>query len=257
MIICGLQLSSRMRVLNINAQIRIVSSPLVQGCCVFSRNMVRSPPTLAITDVSPVLKKVLHERKEIFDSTELTAAPVAQFYDLDLWDAHLEHCAAAFGETVHHFIAIKSNSITRMLKYALDTHGFGVECASIGEVLHAMNHCRIPCDKIVFDSPCKTVSELQFAIQHKIHCNLDNFDEYERAVAIVAANGGLETGGIGMRINPLVGAGTIAALSVSTSDSKFGVAISEKDRSAPFFTLGLVLQARLQTRIAPFCRSMR
>jgi diaminopimelate decarboxylase len=192
--------------------------------------MVRSPPTLAITDVSPVLKKVLHERKEIFDSTELTAAPVAQFYDLDLWDAHLEHCAAAFGETVHHFIAIKSNSITRMLKYALDTHGFGVECASIGEVLHAMNHCRIPCDKIVFDSPCKTVSELQFAIQHKIHCNLDNFDEYERAVAIVAANGGLETGGIGMRINPLVGAGTIAALSVSTSDSKFGVAISEKDR---------------------------
>lgn len=33
---------------------------------------------------------------------------------------------------------------------------------------------------------------------------------------------------IGFRINPLVGAGKIAALSVSTSDSKFGVPITEK-----------------------------
>ena len=34
---------------------------------------------------------------------------------------------------------------------------------------------------------------------------------------------------MGLRINPMVGAGQIAALSVSTPDAKFGVSITQKD----------------------------
>ena len=45
----------------------------------------------AITDVSPLLKKAIAEKK-IFDGEGLYDAPVAQFYDLDLWDAHLQDC---------------------------------------------------------------------------------------------------------------------------------------------------------------------
>ena len=37
--------------------------------------------------------------------------------------------------------------------------GHGIECASIGEVLHALN-VGFPPEKIVFDSPVKTVPEL-------------------------------------------------------------------------------------------------
>merc|ERR1719264_445182 len=37
-------------------------------------------------------------------------------------------------------------------------------------------------------------------------------------------------GSVGFRINPLVGAGSIAALSVSTSEGKFGVPVSERAR---------------------------
>lgn len=103
---------------------------------------------------------------------------MAQFYDLDLVDDHYRHCSDAFGPTFLHCVAIKSNSLSRMLRYTYDVHGFGIECASMGEVLHAMNHCKIPKSHIVFDSPCKTLKELEFCIMEKIHCNLDNFTEF-------------------------------------------------------------------------------
>lgn len=187
-----------------------------------------SPPNLAIGDVSPVLRKALEDHKEIFDSTELTGAPVAQFYDLDLYDDHLRHCREAFGPTVDHFVAIKSCPLSKMVRHAYDEHGFGIETASIGEVLHALENCRIPPDKIVFDSPCKTRKELEFAIRQRIHCNFDNFEEFNRAKSFIKANTGMPLGNLGFRINPLVGAGSIAALSVSTSEGKFGVPITER-----------------------------
>jgi diaminopimelate decarboxylase len=163
---------------------------------------------------------------------------VAQFYDMDLLDAHMQECVDVFGPTFEHRIAIKSNSITKMLQHACKKFPtFGIECASIGEVLHAIEHCGIHKDKIVYDSPCKTVQEMEWAIREKIYTNLDNFDEFERAKAYVEKNGWhlddkhKETMGvIGMRINPLVGAGEIAALSVSTADSKFGTPISNREQ---------------------------
>ena len=135
---------------------------------------------IAISDVSAVLGKAI-EGGKIFDGNGLYDTPVAQFYDLDLLDAHMANLKETFGPTFHHCIAIKSNSVSKMLRHAYDTHGFGIECASIGEVMHAIRHCKIPKEAIVFDSPCKTRAELEFAIRERIYCNLDNFDEYERA----------------------------------------------------------------------------
>ena len=108
----------------------------------------------------------------------------------------------------------------------------GIECASIGEVLHAMDHCGVPASAIVFDSPCKTERELRWALEQRIHCNLDNFDEFARAKAFFDANSEVagSPGPVGFRINPLVGAGEIAEQSVSTAASKFGVRITEKDK---------------------------
>jgi len=183
----------------------------------------------AITDVSPVLRKAVQE-KIIFDGTALYDAPVAQFYDLDLWDYHLNSCKDAFGSTFHHRMAIKSNSISHNVNYVWRVHGFGIECASIGEVQHSILRCKIPKDMIVFDSPCKTKIELDYAVKEKIHLNLDNFEEYRRACDIIGeTTSNTESGIIGVRINPLVGAGEIAALSVSTKYSKFGIPITEKE----------------------------
>lgn len=189
-----------------------------------------SVPTHAFVDVGPLFKYCMKSKPGIFEPTELTHTPVAAFYDLDLYDQHLTHCKNAFGPTFHHCIAIKSNSLSKMLVYANQKHGMGIECASIGETLHAKEHCKIPNTHIVFDSPCKTQLELEWAIREKIHTNIDNFDEFERAKAYVEKIGADKVGEIGFRINPLVGAGKIAALSVSTSESKFAVPVSEKEK---------------------------
>lgn len=182
----------------------------------------------AITDLSPVLKKAV-EMKTIFDGTGVYDAPVAQFYDLDLWDYHLNNCKESFGDTFHHRMAIKSNSITYNVNHASKVHGFGTECASIGEVQHSILRCKVPKDRVVFDSPCKTKVELEFALKEQIHLNMDNFEEYHRAVDIIGDGTQFKTGIVGLRVNPLVGAGEIAALSVSTKYSKFGIPVTEKE----------------------------
>ena len=183
----------------------------------------------ALTDVSPVLKRAVKEGK-IFDSTGLYDAPVAQFYDLDVWDELLDKCKQAFGDTFQQCMAMKSNPLTWCVRHVYQSHGFGVECASIGEVQHAIIHCDIPKNRIIFDSPCKTKTELEYALREGIHLNIDNFQEYERAENFVITTGDNPLGIVGLRINPLVGAGEIAALSVSTAYSKFGIPVTEKDR---------------------------
>ena len=78
---------------------------------------------------------------------------------------------------------------------------------------------------VVYDSPCKTVAEIHFALQSGVHLNVDNLLELERVRTVraelppaVAARAV-----IGLRVNTLVGAGKVSSLSVSTRKSKFGV----------------------------------
>merc|ERR1719491_1891770 len=101
--------------------------------------------------------------------------------------------------------------------------GFGAETASIGEALHAQNLGQKP-GNIIFDSPAKTPAEIHHALVTGMHLNIDNFEEL---MVVAKVRESLPVGSsksdIGLRINPLVGAGAIAALSVSTEDSKFGI----------------------------------
>lgn len=177
---------------------------------------------------SAALRFALEHRPEIFDSRELTAAPVGLFYDLDTWDALLESCKRAFPPNFHHFIAAKANPVLRMLGHA-NARGFGVECASIGELLLAYESLGLANSDVVFDSPAKTALELEYAIRNSIRCHVDNFAEFERVLTIL----GPETTAprkLGFRVNPSsVGEGRIAALSVSTPDSKFGVDVSDSE----------------------------
>lgn len=156
---------------------------------------------------------------------DLETKPCGLFYDLDAWEGNIEDCKHSFGPGFLHAIAFKSNALGPMMKNALD-RGLGAECASMGEVLHA-ERIGFSADAIVFDSPVKTSAEIRYSLQKGIHLNIDNFSELEIVAEQVEAVG--SSGTVGIRINPLVGAGTIKALSVSTEDSKFGIPVSQKE----------------------------
>lgn len=145
------------------------------------------------------------------------------FYNLDSWKQGMSDLRDAFPPHWHHATAVKNNPLTSMLKIVL-SEGHGGECASMGEVLHCLKVGFEGAD-VVFDSPCKTIPEIKYALENKVMLNMDNMQEMERVKVAVAgmSEDSLQGCVIGLRINPLVGSGAVANLSVSTRKSKFGV----------------------------------
>ncbi|MDP4282102.1 MAG: diaminopimelate decarboxylase [Bacteroidota bacterium] len=146
------------------------------------------------------------------------------FYDLDFLAERVQHLASLFPETTLHGIAMKANPLIEVLKY-LQNLGMGVETASLGEVTVALKS-GYPASRIVFDSPVKTVKELEFALKEGIHLNLDSLDELDRVTFLRQKISSKST--IGLRINPQVGKGTIEESSVAGEYSKFGIPLNSK-----------------------------
>ncbi|MDK0520955.1 diaminopimelate decarboxylase [Streptomyces sp. ML-6] len=140
---------------------------------------------------------------------------------LDAVDALNE--AFAGPAAVRHTFAAKACGLVPVLRLLADA-GMGCEVASPGELEQALA-AGFPYDRIVFDSPAKTVEELEFALAHGIAINLDNFQELARVDRLLA--GREPAGPIGLRVNPQVGAGAIGAMSTATATSKFGVALRD------------------------------
>uniref|UniRef100_A0A7S2SMX0 Orn/DAP/Arg decarboxylase 2 N-terminal domain-containing protein n=1 Tax=Mucochytrium quahogii TaxID=96639 RepID=A0A7S2SMX0_9STRA len=162
--------------------------------------------------------------------------PMAMFYDLDDWEDNLSLLRERTFKEKHfkHAVAVKSNPLEWFLKRAKQL-GHGAECATISEVVHSLNVGFAPND-VVFDCPCKTIGEIKFALARGVHLNLDNVQELarvkklfegEHAQEYLNADGSPKST-IGIRINPLVGAGTILEFSVSTGKSKFGVPLESE-----------------------------
>ncbi len=145
------------------------------------------------------------------------------FYDLAHIRAKIRHFQDLFPPDTLHAIAVKANPLHGLLKM-MGELGVGMEAASFPE-LHIAMHAGVPNDRIVFDSPVKTVEELEFALHEGVHINADNFTELERIDRILNTQPPKST--IGIRINPQVGTGSIAASSVAGMYSKFGVPLLE------------------------------
>jgi len=152
---------------------------------------------------------------------------ISLMYDLDAVDCTMEALSKTFPSNFRHRFAMKSCPLSFFLERVIKS-GHGMECASMIEVKHAM---RLGCDPadIVFDSPCKTIDEICFAIDNGVMINIDNFDELERVAAVKSKNT-KTLSKIGIRINPLVGAGENKQLSVSTKTSKFGIPLTDENR---------------------------
>lgn len=181
-----------------------------------------------------VVRSVLKQGHLAWGSTQETVDdhPCAFAYDLDAFEANLLACRKAFdnaaqtGTQFLHAVAVKNNPVAGLLELCRDA-GHGAECASLSEVRYALTLGFKP-EQVVYDSPCKTRAEIDWALDHGVLYNVDSWSELKRVDAYVAAHGGQPGGAtVGLRVNPLVGAGSVGALSVSTKSSKFGIPVGD------------------------------
>ncbi len=141
------------------------------------------------------------------------------FHDLRRVQQKLGELQRCFPASAVHAVAIKANPLVEVLRAALET-GAGLEAASLEEAYIAQA-AGCPTHKIVFDSPAKTRDELAEALRLGMLINVDNWSELQRIDELLGDT--VSRSPIGLRINPMVGAGTIGITSVAHGDSKFGI----------------------------------
>ncbi len=146
-------------------------------------------------------------------------ASSAIFHHLGLMRARIAALQAAFPETCLHTVAIKANPVVEVLREVVRMD-VGLEAASMEEVNLALA-AGCPAERIVYDSPAKTVCEIERALKWDVYLNADNFDELDR---IATAQFRLDSHSlVGLRVNTMVGGGAIEHTNVSAANSKFGV----------------------------------
>jgi diaminopimelate decarboxylase len=152
---------------------------------------------------------------------------LAGFVDLDGVARTVGSLHAAFPDSpsILHAFAAKANSLVPVLA-ELERHGMGCEVATGGELAGALA-AGFPPERIVFDSPVKHRTDLEWALDLGVAINVDNFQELARIDAILAGRDPVSQ--IGVRVNSQVGGGTIAAMSTATQTSKFGIPLSDPD----------------------------
>ncbi|MGW4693249.1 diaminopimelate decarboxylase [Kitasatospora cineracea] len=161
-------------------------------------------------------------RQGLLDPEE---TPLAAFLDLDAVTETVAALHAAFPAAldVRHAFAAKANPLGPVLR-RLRALGMGCEVASPGEFAQALA-AGFPPELIVLDSPAKTRRELALALDLGVTVNIDNWQELARIDALLA--GRRSAARIGVRINPQVGGGSIAAMSTATATSKFGIPLAD------------------------------
>lgn len=166
------------------------------------------------------------ESSEIFQAARRSGAfddEMTSFlvHDLGRMRERFEILQAIFPADTLHALAIKANPLVRVLAVAAE-HGMGLEAASMEEVYLAVA-AGCPAERIVFDSPAKTVAEIREALELGVMVNANSLDELERIDAIIRRQPSKSM--IGLRVNPEVGSGAIEITSVASSTSKFGVSL--------------------------------
>ena len=160
---------------------------------------------------------------ELFDKQlidEIDSAIIFQSWNQ--LDNYLNHLKRSFPADSLHAVAIKTNPHPKILEYVLKK-GFGLEAASIEEV-HLAVQAGADFSKIVFDSPVKTHYEISYCNEKfpGIRINVNSLEELNS----IPQNPNFV---IGIRINPMIDAGSPSIYHVSSDESKFGVPIIEKE----------------------------
>eukprot|EP00053_Salpingoeca_punica_P008643 m.77310 g.77310 ORF g.77310 m.77310 type:complete len:441 (+) comp14690_c0_seq1:65-1387(+) len=155
--------------------------------------------------------------------------PTAMVWSPREINAAFQRVRAAFPADALHTVAVKANQLDSVLKLVLDA-GFGFECASRGELLQALHVC-VDRSRLVFDSPCKSRSDIALALREGVRLNVDNMQELAVLASVVEAAAATATAtplpNLGIRVNPETNEGALAMTNVSISTSKFGVPLQQ------------------------------
>ncbi len=167
----------------------------------------------------------------IIDKFEKIATPF-YYYDMDLFRKTVDHAAELaehHGIRIHY--AIKANTERRLLEY-ISSKGFGADCVSGNEVLHA-HSCGFPAGQIVYAGVGKSDREIYEAM--KLGIEAFNCESLQEIVVIneMARQHGL-TANVSVRINPDIDAHTHKYVTTGLYENKFGISNHEFDKLIDF-----------------------
>ncbi len=118
------------------------------------------------------------------------------------------------------YFAVKSNSNLSVLKI-LNSEGACFDCTSTGEIYECFK-VGIPSEKIIFTGNMFTNEDFKFAVENKVHVNLDSISQLRRLNKIFE-DLGIEKQTISFRINPEFGAGHHSHTITAGKMIKFGI----------------------------------
>ncbi len=149
-------------------------------------------------------------------------------YDMDLFRRTIDHAAAMaekYNVRIHY--AVKANVERRLLE-EISAKGFGADCVSGNEVLHA-HSCGFPAGKIVFAGVGKSDKEIYNALQLGIEAF--NCESLQEIIVIneMAHSHGLKAR-VSVRINPDIDAHTHKYVTTGLYENKFGISQHEFDK---------------------------
>lgn len=150
------------------------------------------------------------------------------YYDMELFHKTVDHVAllaGKYGIKVHY--AIKANVERRLLEY-ISSKGFGADCVSGNEVLHA-HDCGFPADKIVYAGVGKSDKEIFQALNLGIEAfNCESLQEIY-VINEMAHQHGVKAN-VSVRINPDIDAHTHKYVTTGLYENKFGISNHEFDK---------------------------
>ena len=150
------------------------------------------------------------------------------YYDMDLLKRTVDivgSLAEKHDIKVHY--AVKANVERRVLE-CISSKGFGADCVSGNEVLHAHN-CGFPADKIVYAGVGKTDKEIYDALQLGIEAfNCESLQEIYVINEMARICG--RKANVSVRINPDIDAHTHKYVTTGLYENKFGISQHEFDK---------------------------
>lgn len=141
-------------------------------------------------------------------------------YDVASIKDQYEKLTSSFTKKTRFFYAAKALTNINILKY-VKSLGANLDCVSINEVKLGLK-AGFSSDRILFTPNCVDLAEIEEAMEHKVHINIDNISILEQF--------GNKYGNkypIFVRINPHIFAGGNYKISTGHIDSKFGISIHQ------------------------------
>ena len=163
----------------------------------------------------------------IIDALDRIATPF-YYYDMDLFRRTVDlvaDLASQYDIKIHY--AVKANVERRLLEY-ISSKGFGADCVSGNEVLHA-HECGFPADKIVYAGVGKSDKEIYNALMLGIEAfNCESLQEIY-VINEMAHRHGVKAN-VSVRINPDIDAHTHKYVTTGLYENKFGISQHEFDK---------------------------